>query len=1363
MISDVPAAIPFPPMPDWEVCDWGHNRISRLPEGLGNLVNLFVFSIDFNRITTIDEAMLLPKLRNLKADGNRIRQIPSRIGNVTDLTVIKLSRNQITSVPSSMRFLTRIGKLFLQDNNITALPNDLFTYELGMASLNEIDLSGNTIRRLPPGLDRLQALRRLDAHDNKLTSIPTEIGKLNLRVLVLYNNLIREILGEVLTSSLRVVLLHDNNIKAIPSSLQQLVLARGRSLSLTLHGNPSTCAVSFASPDNGRPLVSCDCAPGFAGERDCTELREVAQQRQVFASTRGIIRVLWPSAVSPRVAVSPPSVHIDEVFPDQDDSSLSRIGCRPTQSSQALAAVSFGMVAGEEDVALLATLKLTMKADGSPCRLDQDPDMDVAFPVLLPGFRFTSTTEKLDGIEVEVFRRHMDAEGDTRPATSPQPGTTPIISPTTATSASLPKFIYFCRNFLAEQPYLATSCELSSPDTACDIPALMQVRCCRSDLALCRDAKAVPASKCEKHAAPLPCTAVSPSTTTTLASTSTASVAVTQADVVLEHPARGLYVRQPGLHDGRPWYQQVGTDTALFFFNSGDPQFASWRVGTSRLSESSVGEFRQGANYLTPMEIHRNTTWQFFNTTSSQLETLNLAMSVRQVALEEHQPTVDRSTALQVLLVVSAFQHADSFPSSSVPVLTGEPGQAHRYPISKSALSLPHEVQGNRHISTQITYHLRPRKRWLIDVGSMRMGGNKTSESDPSGGLAGIDATKEVQLPRNGLVVSPTPVNFQLPEWNEQRFSVTVLGRTLVVTRADAPGSGWSQELQLMATTPEHHICSSALRVESTAVEEGDRRSGPHELVLEADGAIQPESCALELVATDASTGEALHVTDVRLNVTDCYSRCGDKGHCFDGSGSAFDGVSSCECDIGYTGDLCEREHFVVNWPEKAALAATLDDPVIFSPGAFEGRKGPAVLRRSDVRYEVGGLPCGLTFDTGSGQVVGRPREAGLFDVNVFVRWRQDNISVALVNGKPLPLRVSECDSSASCNGGRCVGANGTNCHLGDCPTAGGPYDGEFFCDCSGVQGFSGPRCDERELVLLRVTWLDHPVAWPAAIVGKTYMGSEAQPRRLSVTPADVAHDGSLTYLGSGLPCGMSVNEKSGALEGIPGVPGAYTSIAIIASAANQTAVVNQGYFSLEVIDCDDDLSCNGGLCVDHVPYDTEFRCNCSGTGMEGSFCAEPLSQASTSVGTIAGVTTAVALVLLAIVVAMVVVWRARNHSSEGPFDFQEVLASMKSDGLIDERKELGVPRELLRPSVQLLDEIGAGQVSTECCRSVQSLHNMAPLPRLSTPTLDPHTTPVFAVPHNTTTHGCSLAQFSRRRSTRAPGSTPTSRRTLWR
>lgn len=57
---------------------------------------------------------------------------------------------------------------------------------------------------------------------------------------------------------------------------------------------------------------------------------------------------------------------------------------------------------------------------------------------------------------------------------------------------------------------------------------------------------------------------------------------------------------------------------------------------------------------------------------------------------------------------------------------------------------------------------------------------------------------KVVELPTDGMVVSPVPANWQDPAWQD-RFTVEVTGKLLRVTRVDSD-EGWGQELVFNAS-----------------------------------------------------------------------------------------------------------------------------------------------------------------------------------------------------------------------------------------------------------------------------------------------------------------------------------------------------------------------------------------------------------------------------------------------------------------------------------------------------------------------------------------------------------------------------------
>lgn len=139
----------------------------------------------------------------------------------------------------------------------------------------------------------------------------------------------------------------------------------------------------------------------------------------------------------------------------------------------------------------------------------------------------------------------------------------------------------------------------------------------------------------------------------------------------------------------------------------------------------------------------------------------------------------------------------------------------------------------------------------------------------------------------------PTPLNLQLPEWEGQVFSTSINGNTLTVTRVDIPGAPWDQPLRLEALTTDSAACIRGLSIVPSSAD-----GGPAHLLLSSAVTIQP-SCVLRLHADEGHTHESLHVTDLQLDVKDCYSRCGPFGSCVDDSGSEYDGVSRCDCIEG--------------------------------------------------------------------------------------------------------------------------------------------------------------------------------------------------------------------------------------------------------------------------------------------------------------------------------------------------------------------------------------------------------------------------------------------------------------------------------
>lgn len=97
----------------------GGEKITSLPEGIGNLTNLVELVLVHNQLTSL----------------------PDSIGNLTNLKELHLNNNQLTSLPESIGKLTNLEKLVLHNNKLKTLPNSIGN----LKKLERLDLVGNPI------------------------------------------------------------------------------------------------------------------------------------------------------------------------------------------------------------------------------------------------------------------------------------------------------------------------------------------------------------------------------------------------------------------------------------------------------------------------------------------------------------------------------------------------------------------------------------------------------------------------------------------------------------------------------------------------------------------------------------------------------------------------------------------------------------------------------------------------------------------------------------------------------------------------------------------------------------------------------------------------------------------------------------------------------------------------------------------------------------------------------------------------------------------------------------------------------------------------------------------------------------------
>ncbi|PSS31465.1 Receptor-like protein kinase [Actinidia chinensis var. chinensis] len=231
-----------------------------VPPGLGNLPELQMYNIGFNKIVSsfdngLDFLTLLAnstRLNFLAVDGNLLEgvipdsignlskvlaklymggnhiqgKIPASMGRLSGLTLLDLSYNSLSGeIPQEISQLEELTELRLARNNISGkIPTSLGN----LIKLIEIDLSGNELEgNIPSSFGNFERLLSLDLSSNKINgSIPKEI--LNLPSLSTHLNLSMNFLTGPLPQeigSLKGVVtidLSDNSLsETIPGSIGQ--------------------------------------------------------------------------------------------------------------------------------------------------------------------------------------------------------------------------------------------------------------------------------------------------------------------------------------------------------------------------------------------------------------------------------------------------------------------------------------------------------------------------------------------------------------------------------------------------------------------------------------------------------------------------------------------------------------------------------------------------------------------------------------------------------------------------------------------------------------------------------------------------------------------------------------------------------------------------------------------------------------------------------------------------------------------------------------------------------------------------------------------------------------------------------------
>ncbi|XP_061352233.1 putative receptor-like protein kinase At3g47110 [Gastrolobium bilobum] len=207
----------------------GGNQITgTIPAGLGNLIELIGFELEFNLLTGSIPTSFgkFQKIQLLNLNANKLSgEIPSSIGNLSQLSQLDLSNNILEgSIPPSIGNCQYLQYLDLSHNNLSGtIPLQV----LGLPSLSLLlNLSQNSLNgSLPSEVGNLKSINKLDVSKNVLSGeIPATIGEcITLEYLNLQGNSFLGAIPSSLASlkGLQYLDLSQNNLSgSIPEGLE---------------------------------------------------------------------------------------------------------------------------------------------------------------------------------------------------------------------------------------------------------------------------------------------------------------------------------------------------------------------------------------------------------------------------------------------------------------------------------------------------------------------------------------------------------------------------------------------------------------------------------------------------------------------------------------------------------------------------------------------------------------------------------------------------------------------------------------------------------------------------------------------------------------------------------------------------------------------------------------------------------------------------------------------------------------------------------------------------------------------------------------------------------------------------------------